>query len=75
MKLPKMVYLVYEAKKNAEKVASVGKMTTLRSYNAKGLSKFMNAEGQRQFDSLYQKFGPQKITEPIPFPDAFFYQP
>ena len=50
-------------------------MTTLRFHNAKGLSKFMNLEGEKQFDSLYQKFGPQKITEPIPFPDAFFYQP
>ena len=50
-------------------------MTTLRAYNAKGLSKFINPGGKKQLDSLYQKFGPQKITDSIPFADEFFYQP
>ena len=69
MELPEMTYLVYEAKRNAESVASVGRSTTLQVQGANGLRKYMNSKGMEHLSDHYDKLGPQKINVSFSFPD------
>ena len=73
MKLPEMTYLVYEAKRNAETVASVGRLTTLQVQGANGLRKYMNSKGLDHLSDHYDKLGPQKINGSFSFPDEFYF--
>ena len=73
MKLPEMVYLVYEAKRNAETVASVGSFTTLQVQDANGLHKYINSEGKKWLSGHYDKLAPQKINSSFSFSDEFYY--
>ena len=53
-----MMYLVYEAKRNAESVASVGRSTTLQVQGANGLRKYMNSKGMEHLSDHYDNVNP-----------------
>jgi 20S proteasome alpha/beta subunit len=59
--IPETLYNVYEAKRYAEKVPSVGKRTRI-SVLSKGGLKVVTAPGRRWLRERYKEFGPQEIN-------------
>ena len=55
------LYYVYEAKKHAERVNSVGPMTIVQLLHMDGSLKMMKLDHSGVFDDLYRRFGPQRI--------------
>jgi hypothetical protein len=60
--LPEALYMIYEAKKFAEEIGSVGPRTTLAIIGP-DTRRDVNAEGLKKLEAHFKKFGPQKIKE------------
>lgn len=59
------LYIVYEAKKYAERVGSVGKQTTLNILAPSGEVRRITPEIKEALDGLFKKLGPQPIPVEI----------
>jgi 20S proteasome alpha/beta subunit len=57
------LYAVYEAKKYAERVPSVGRYTVLTAIQPTGRTLILVRKGQEWLESLYSKYGPKDIGE------------
>jgi 20S proteasome alpha/beta subunit len=64
--LGETVYIVYEAKRYAEKVTSVGPSTTLRVIRPDGTNrKIIIDDDDKDFGDAFKKFGPQRINNSV----------
>ena len=69
--LASTIYAVYEAKKLAERVGSVGRYTTISIMYPNGTLGRVNTDGKNYLDQVYQKYGPQRL-QPLVFNDDEF---
>lgn len=69
--LGKALYCVYEAKKNSERVASVGESTLISILGEDGRSHSLKKEGHEHLEGLYRKHGPQSLPTDMEFSDDF----
>ena len=75
--LPGALYTVYEAKRYAERVATVGKATFMSVIRVGEMIKAVSDEGYRYLDAQFKRFGPQPINiNKVQFqPEHFFDLP
>jgi hypothetical protein len=67
------LFAVYEAKKQAEKVKSVGEATYLLVLYADGSWKEIKRDRHPDLDKLVTKYGPRiVITDDLPSEDSFY---
>jgi hypothetical protein len=64
------VYNVYEAKKLAESVPSVGETTSLIVLTPNGGWRIINDQGEKFLEAQYRKFGPKSAIGLVPFDPA-----
>jgi hypothetical protein len=63
--IEKTIYNVYEAKRHAERVPSVGKETVLIVMKGNGDISIIEESGRCYLDKQFDRYGPQEITDPI----------
>ena len=74
--LNQTVYCVYEAKKYAERVSSVGKATFLVVVRPNGSSTMLAAKGRLYLDEQFAKYGPHAFgDQPIALEPDHFAKP
>jgi hypothetical protein len=66
LSLTTTLYNVYEAKKYAQRISSVGEETALSVLHKTGDRSVVRAEARRQLEEHYKKFGPQPTPEKVP---------
>jgi hypothetical protein len=71
--LPQSLYCVYEAKRYAERVASVGKDTWLAVCDRDGGQQIVSTDGLAFLEEQFKKYGPRELG-PITFNQDFFTQ-
>ena len=59
--LPEAIYTVYEAKRYAERVSSVGKMTLLAFFKPAMLPRAISEAGYRYLGERFEEFGPKPV--------------
>jgi 20S proteasome alpha/beta subunit len=72
--LPITLYNVYEAKQYAERVGSVGELTSITLLTIEGRIRMMLGDSGKEW--LRQKFielGPKPVDKSLSFPEGFFY--
>ena len=70
--LNKTVYAVWEAKKYAERVKTVGKATTLTYRGPGGLAKILHPTGTMAIRDHYNNYGPKDLLEDLELPEDAF---
>jgi hypothetical protein len=68
------LYNVYEAKKLAEAVGSVGTKTNLAVIGKDGEAKLLGLDIDNQLEALYNKYGPQPVPEELKFDGEFYFK-
>ncbi len=67
------LYRVYEAKKYAERVRSVGPSTSITVIAEEGTPKMVFPSGRRYLQEQYEKYGPKEIQGEIEFDEKYFH--
>lgn len=75
MPLRQAVYCVYEAKKYAERVRSVGEKTIISVLGINEKRKSLNAPTHIALQKMYEALGPKKIPDQVNLPDVIFREP
>ena len=70
--LASALYKVYEAKKHAERVTSVGESTSIYLDMAGTATKMLNLETLLFLEQEYSKFGPKNLPQGFVIPDGVF---
>jgi hypothetical protein len=70
--LDRAIYCVFEAKKYAERVSTVGNFTHLAILSHDGTCNAMQADGGKYLETLYDRYSPQPISDPINILPEFF---
>jgi hypothetical protein len=66
MSLETTIYNVYEAKRYAEGISTVGKQTSVFIFNPNGLKKMLSPASLAYLDERYRALGPQPMpSEPL----------
>jgi 20S proteasome alpha/beta subunit len=65
------LYCVFEAKTHAQRVPSVGEATLINLMPRSGAIEYVEFEGIKYLIQQYEKYGPQKISEPIDIQSSF----
>ena len=68
------LYNVYEAKKHAERVRSVGITTGIYIYHGDGRGQRVSEEGLEYLDTLYKKYNPKEISDKIDVKESHFME-
>lgn len=69
--VPQAAYIVYEAKRAAEQVGSVGEYTTMIMVAPKEKPQFLTAVGKKQMEEWYEKFKAPEVGK-LTLPDNAF---
>jgi hypothetical protein len=75
MPIDKAVYCVYEAKRAAERVKSVGKATLIHILFNKGKLFYIDPNNIHELEALYDKYGPKRIPNDLKLPDGLIEIP
>ena len=68
------LYNVYEAKKFAESVGSVGLRTHISIISEDGSSQLTSVNVDRQLEACYSKYGPKPLPEDLKFKGEYYYK-
>ena len=63
--LDETLYNVYEAKKHAESVGSVGKLTSIYVFSSDGTHKLIGANAEHQLLEMYRQYGPKDLPSEL----------
>jgi hypothetical protein len=68
------IYSVYEAKRYAESIGSVGKDTTISVVGQDGERKLLSFDLDKQLETAYEKYGPQKLPSTLKFDGEYYFK-
>ena len=69
----KALYCVYEAKRYAERVASVGEYTSIRVLSSDGTRKIVNLETREKLGKIFLEYGPKNLTDEIDIGNNIYF--
>lgn len=72
--LEETLYNVYEAKRQAEAVGSVGKLTSIRVLSEDGEHKLVSSKTRTQLRKLYTEYGPKDLPGVLTFDGPLYYE-